>query len=182
MACVERLYSRPGNEPGCRRYDGHEDRVDGYPVGCETGPPVETEPSEPEHGESDEHHRHAVGALDDPLASLSGEDRQSQTCGRSTDVDDGSSGEIEDHQNLVEEPSSPDPVSHRRINEDRPDRHEDNDRVESDPLHACTENDGCSDEGEGHLEQGEACLGHPFGSADVHIQEQCLVEVSYDPV
>ena len=107
-----------------------------------------------------------------------------QTRDSCTDVDDRTSGEVEDGQELVEPSPSPDPVGHGRIDEYRPYDQEPDNGVETYTLGTCPQDQSGGHYGEHHLERGELQCGYRpsgclFGESS---EEQMLQIADYRPV
>jgi len=77
----------------------------------------------------------------------------------SIDVNDRAAGKIE-HAGFGQETAAPDPVGHRRIDEERPQAHEPQHGRELHALGKGTGDQGRGDDGEGHLEHREDIFGN----------------------
>ena len=113
------------------------------PFGRDRRAGIEAEPAEPQQARAEDGHRHVVRlhrlAVDGAAADEQGDD-QGRDAG--ADVDDGAAGEVERAE--LEQPAvgRPDPVGQRRVDEDRPEDREQDERAE--PLAL---GEGAGDEG-----------------------------------
>ena len=159
---VEVLYQRPHGHADGHGQLRHQYRVGRDAVRGESGTAVESQPSEPQQREPEEHQRQVVRpVLDDAVAPLSYEKSKCQTCGRSACVDHRSAGKVAYREVFVEESPSPNPVGHWGVHRNGPYDQEQCDRLEAHPLRACAHDDTRRDQGERTLEHHELQLWYP---------------------
>ena len=153
----------------------HGSRGDAVSGPFRTG--VEAEPAHPQKRGTDHRidevvRRHVLRAVTLTLAQNQGADQASNT---GIDVNHGAARKVE-HASGREEAAAPDPVTDRRIDEDRPQGREDQQRRELHTLGEGTGNQGWGDDREGHLigdpQHFRQPLGHCVGCVDPHIVQE----------
>ena len=158
---------------------GRRHRHAGPAVGGERRARVEAEPADPQEagadqGEDEVVRRHRLLAVAGALADHQAGDEAGDA---GVDVDDGAAREVE-HARVEEEAVRlPDPVRDRRVDDERPERHEDQHRRELHPVDEGADDEGRRDRGEGHLEHHEDGFGNGAREAvDADALEHHLIE------
>ena len=147
----------PGHHCRRRRDEGDDEGVGRNAVRTERAACIKAKPAEPEQRRAQEHERdvvrlHRVFAV---ASALSVEQRRHKSRSARVDVHDRSTGEVE--RAVLEQPAavSPDPVGDRRIDDERPDRHEEQERAKLRPFREGARDERRRDDGERHLKDHE---------------------------
>mmetsp|Transcript_101017 Transcript_101017/g.226500 ORF Transcript_101017/g.226500 Transcript_101017/m.226500 type:complete len:473 (-) Transcript_101017:46-1464(-) len=150
------LDAHPREHGGGGREVGGGEGAGGGRVCSEGRAAVEAAPTEPEQRGAQEHEGHVVRLVPLALVAARAQDHRGDQARRAgADVHHGAAGEVQGAPLLHPAAGAPDPVAERHVDEQAPERDEQDVGLEADALHERPREDGRGDDREGHLEDSE---------------------------
>src|SRR5664280_1311528 len=154
VAVAQLLHRDPGQQRGRSRQLGADERLSRRAVGRQRGTGVEAKPAEPQDPDAEQGQRHAVRLhlRARPASPLTDHQHDRQRRGPSVGVHDGAAGEVQRSQLVQPSGGREDPVRDRRIDEHRPQGHEQHEAAELHPVRKRAGDQRRRNDREHHLE------------------------------